>query len=237
MATTTNDLAAEPRVHKWTREEYYRMAEMGLFEDRRVELIEGEVLDRYENPDPRLHRWTREEYYKMGEIGLFEGKRVELIEGQVIEMSPICSPHMTSVTLADDILRKVFSEGWVVRIQGPLSLGLSSDPQPDVALVAGQARDFKDAHPTTATLVIEVADTSLSYDRRYKASLYAKAGIADYWILNLPDRQLEVHRRPVADADAQFGFSYADKQIFREGEAVAPLAKPKATIAVRDLLP
>ncbi|MGE0128509.1 MAG: Uma2 family endonuclease [Blastocatellales bacterium] len=191
-------------------------------------------------PEPRPYQpyqWTREEYYKMGELGFFNDKRVELIEGRVIEMSPIYSPHMTSVTLADDVLRAVFGKGWVVRIQGPLSLGVNSDPEPDVAVVAGKARDFKDAHPTTAALVIEVADSSLPYDRNHKASLYAKAGIPDYWILNLPDRQIEVHRRQIADATAEFGFSYGDKMIFKEGDSVKPLAKPKASIAVADLLP
>ncbi len=187
--------------------------------------------------EPRVHKWTREEYYKMGDMGMFEGKRVELIEGQVIEMSPIYELHATAVSVADDLLREAFGKGWAIRIQNPLSLGEASDPQPDVAVVAGKNRDFKEQHPTTAALVIEVADCSLSYDRNYKASLYAKAGIADYWIVNLPERQLEVHRQPRADAASEFGFSYAEKQICKEGESVAPLAKPEAVIAVADLLP
>jgi Uma2 family endonuclease len=98
-------------------------------------------------------------------------------------------------------------------------------------------RDFKDAHPTTAALVIEVADLSLSYDRTHKASLYAKVGIAGYWIVNWQDRRIEVHRLPIADANAEFSFSYGDKMIFNEGDSVKPLAKPKASVAVVDLLP
>lgn len=176
-------------------------------------------------------------YYKMGELGFFDDKRVELIEGRVFEMSPIYSPHATSVTLAGEVLREIFGRGWIVREEKPLSLDANSDPEPDIALVAGKARDFKDAHPTTAALVIEAADSSLSYDRNHKASLYAKAGIADYWIVNLQDRQIEVHRRPIADANAEFGFSYGDKMIFKEGDSVKPLAKPKVSIAVADLLP
>jgi Uma2 family endonuclease len=173
----------------------------------------------------------------MGEMGLFEGKRVELIEGQVIEMSPIYELHATAVSVADDVLREAFGKGWAIRVQNPLSLGEASDPQPDVVVVAGKNRDFKEQHPTTAALVIEVADSSLSYDRDYKASLYAKAGIADYWIVNLPERQLEVYRQPRADAASEFGFSYTEKQIFKEGESVAPLARPEAVIAVAELLP
>ncbi len=195
------------------------------------------TAQRHVIPEPRPYRWTREEYYKLGELGFFDDKRVELIEGEVIEMSPIYSPHATSVTLAGDVLREIFGKGWVVREEKPLSLGINSDPEPDLALIAGKPRDFKEAHPSTAALVIEVADSSLLYDRNRKASLYAKAGIADYWIVNLQDRQVEVHRRPIADANAEFGFSYGDKLIFLEDDSVKPLAKPKASIAVADLLP
>jgi len=187
--------------------------------------------------EPKPYQWSRGEYYKLGELGLFNEKRVELIEGEVIEMSPIYSPHMTSVTLAIDALRDAFGKGWVLRVQGPLSLGINSDPEPDLAVVAGKARDFKDSHPTTAALVIEVADSTLAYDRNVKASLYAKSGIADYWIVNLKKRQVEVHRRPIIDVTAKYGYSYADKMIFTEQDSVAPLAKPKTKIAVADLLP
>jgi len=82
-------------------------------------------------PESRPYRWTREEYYKMGEIGFFEDKRVELIEGEVIEMSPIYSPHTTSVTLAGEVLREIFGKGWIVREEKPLSLGINSDPEPE----------------------------------------------------------------------------------------------------------
>jgi Uma2 family endonuclease len=187
--------------------------------------------------ESKPYRWTREEYYRMGQIGLFEGKRVELIEGEVIDMSPIYSPHATSVTLAGEVLREIFGKGWVVREEKPLSLGVDSDPEPDIALVEGKARDFKDAHPTTAALIIEVADSSLSYDRNRKGSLYAKAGIPDYWILNLQDRQIEVHHRPIEDEASEFGFIYGDKMIFKENDSVKPLARPNALIAVAELLP
>ena len=187
--------------------------------------------------DPKPYRWTREQYYKLGEVGILADKNVELIEGEVIEMSPIYSPHMTGVTLADDAMREVFGKGWVVRIQGPLSLGTDSAPQPDVAVVAGKTRDFRDAHPSTAALVSEVAVSSLDYDRRQKASLYAKAGIKDYWIINVEDEQLEVYRRPIADGNGAYGFIYAQTLIFKKGDVVKPLAKPKAAIAVADLLP
>jgi Uma2 family endonuclease len=186
---------------------------------------------------PRIHRWTHEEFYKMADMGFFEDERVELIEGQVVEMSPIYEPHATAVTLADDVLREVFGKGWVIRVQNPLSFGADSAPQPDLAVIQGKARDFKDAHPSTSALIIEIADSSLFYDRNTKASLYAKAGISDYWIINLQERQIEIYRQPVADIDADYGFSYAEISIFKEGGSVSPIAKPDAVIEVRDLLP
>jgi Uma2 family endonuclease len=192
---------------------------------------------KYLNADPKPYRWTREDYYKLGEVGILTNKNVELIEGEVIEMSPIYSPHMTGVTLADDVMREIFGKGWVVRVQGPLSLGTDSDPQPDVAVVAGKTRDFRNAHPSTAALVIEVAVSSLDYDRKQKSSIYAKAGIKDYWIVNVQDEQLEVYRRPIADGNGEYGFIYAQVLILKKGDVVKPLAKPKAIITVADLLP
>ncbi len=192
---------------------------------------------KYLSADPKPYRWTREEYYKLGEVGILADKNVELIEGEVIEMSPIYSPHATTVTIVQELMSEIFGRGWVVRIQQPLSLGTDSDPQPDIAVVTGKARDFIDAHPTSAALVIEVAVSSLSYDRKQKASLYAKAGIKDYWIANVQDEQLEVYRRPIADGNGEYGFIYAQTLIFKKGDVVKPLAKPKAAIAVGDLLP
>ncbi len=194
--------------------------------------VQAEILAK-----PKVHKWTREEYYKLNDAGLFPDNQVELIEGRVIEMSPIYEPHASSVSMVDDALRESFGRGWAIRIQNPISIGGESDPQPDVVVVPGKNRDFKEKHPTTASLLVEVADSSLKYDQEYKGSLYARAGIADYWIVNLPKRQLEVYRRPIPDADAEFGFSYGDKFIFQEGESVSPLAKPDVVIEVMELLP
>ena len=192
---------------------------------------------KYLNTDPKPYRWTREEYYKLGEIDFFADKRVELIEGAVIEMSPIYSPHATLVTIVQELMSEIFGKGWAVRIQQPLGLGTDSDPQPDIAVVAGKARDFMNAHPTSAALVVEVAVSSLAYDRKQKASLYAKAGIKDYWIINAEDKQLEVYRRPIADENGIYGFIYAQTLLFKKGDVVKPLAKPKAIIVVANLLP
>ncbi len=172
----------------------------------------------------------------MAEMGLFRGKRVELIEGQVIVMSPMGSPHATAVALAAHRLEAAFGPGYFARWQMPFVVSNTSEPEPDVALVQGSVRDYTNQHPTSAVLIVEVADTSLSYDRETKGSLYAKGGIQDYWIINLVDDQLEVYRNPVADPDALYGMRYASSQILREHDQIAPLALPRVHIFVADIL-
>jgi Uma2 family endonuclease len=111
-------------------------------------------------------------------------------------------------------------------------------PDPDVAVVPGSPRTApRHGIPTTALLVVEVSESTLSVDRNLMGSLYAAGGIADYWIVNLVQRQLEIYRNPVADAAQPFGFRYADRTIHDPADAVAPLAAPNASVAVADLLP
>lgn len=184
---------------------------------------------------PQVHLWTRDEYYKIAEFGLFEGQHVELIEGQVIEMSPQGSVHAATITRVSKALEAIFGPGYYARGQMPLDIGALSVPEPDVAIVEGTWDDYESAHPTTATLVVEVAETSLTYDRTTKASLYAKAGIAEYWIVNLVDRLLEVYRQPGSGPNALAG--YGENLILTPAETIAPLAKPETRIAVADLLP
>jgi len=200
---------------------------MDLSEETTMELL----------AEPQLHLWTRSEYYKMAEAGLFNGKHVELIEGRVTEMSPMGSFHATAVALTGRVLEQAFGPGYFARWQMPLDAGEFSEPEPDIAIIQGEVRDFKTAHPRTAVLLVEVAETSLAYDRTDKASLYAKLGIPDYWVLNLIDRQLEVRREPVVDASQLYGFRYAQVIILKPGDSISPLAKPEIKIAVDDLLP
>jgi Uma2 family endonuclease len=201
---------------------------------------QSEIITEPKLHDPRLHLWTSEEYYKLADAGLFEGKRVELISGRIIEMSAMSRPHVKAVKRAVRVFEAAFGKGWFVQNQAPLDLDdidAASQPEPDVAVIEGDEDDYEDEHPTTAALVLEVSFASLKYDRDKKASLYAKSGIADYWILNLRERQLEVFRRPVPDASSPFWYSYADLLIFKEDESVSPLAKPEAVITVKSLLP
>ena len=187
------------------------------------------------NREPKPICWTREQYYRMAELGFFHGKRVELIKGEIIEMSPMKSAHATAVRLVVEILREIFATGFVVDSQLPMSFGKTDEPEPDVAVVAGTIRDYSNSHPKTAALVVEVSDTTLAFDRAKKASLYAENKIADYWILNLKDRCLEIYRRP--KKDKKLGCVYTEIKILTEEDSVSPLAAPDAKIKVSDLLP
>lgn len=185
--------------------------------------------------EPQLIKWTKDEYYKLSDLGFFDGKRVELIEGEIIEMSAMKSPHITFVMILGDILRELFGNNFYVRTQGTIDFGKRSQPEPDVAVVKGKARDYLDEHPKEAVLLIEVADTTIYKDRNLKAKLYAKNGINDYWILNLKSRCLEVYRQP--KKDKILGYIYTESRILTEEDEISPLAMPKAKIKIADILP
>jgi Uma2 family endonuclease len=187
--------------------------------------------------EPQVHLWTRDEYSKIADAGLFDGKRVELIEGRIFEMPPMKSAHATSLTLSKQGLEKILGGNYFVRIQMPLSTGEISQPEPDIAVIAGTVRDYTDEHPRTAVLIVEIADSSLIHDRSEKVIVYAKASIQEYWIVNLLDRQLEVYRNPTTDDASSSGFNYPGRVILKPGDFVSPLVVPGAKIAVADLLP
>ena len=186
-------------------------------------------------PQPLL--WTTEEFQRMGDAGVFEGRHVELIEGVIVGLMTMGPRHFVGLQKAMEALRVGFGAGYLVRPQCPLNTSANMDPEPDIAVVPGEIDDYARQHPTSALLIVEVSDTTLAYDRGRKASLYARTGIADYWVSNLIEDQLEVHREPVPQRDAPFGYVYSDVKIYRRGESIAPLAKPDARIAVDDLLP
>lgn len=185
--------------------------------------------------DPAPYRWTREHFYQMADLGWFAGQRVELLEGEIMVQSPQKWPHYSTIDRCGEVLRIAFGTGFWVRQQAPITFGVHSEPEPDVSVVAGSREDYSD-HPTTALLLVEVSETTLAYDRGDKASLYALARIADYWIVNLVDRQVEVHRNPVADGTQPHGFGYADVQVLTVGDHISPLAAPHLQISIASLL-
>ncbi len=183
-------------------------------------------------PRPRL--WTVAEFCNLGDMGLFEGRRAMLINGVILEWGQMNPPHATALALTDEAVRAAFGPGWVVRNQAPLIFGLHIDPEPDLAVVPGKPRDYI-THPTTAALVVEIADSSLTFDSTEKAELYATAGITDYWVLDLTGRRLLVFRDPAPVAAG--GAAYRTHLTLGPADAVAPLAAPAASVRVADLLP
>ena len=185
-----------------------------------------------------MRRWTRAEYDRLIDLGIFQpGEHLELLGGHLIVSEPQGTLHATAVGLVEDALRACFGSGWVVRGQMPIALDDESEPEPDVAVVPGSRRDYETAHPARPVLVVEVAESSLATDRGTKAALYARAGIEDYWIVNLIDRVVEVCRDPVTTAAQSADSGYRDIVIRRPGDSIAPLARPDASVEVAALLP
>ena len=191
-------------------------------------------------PIARIQRrqklWTRAQYDKAIAAGIFTPEdKIELIEGRLIQKMPIHAPHSTSMGLVEDAFNSFLVKGiHLIRTQQPLALGSSSEPEPDIAIVEGERRDYAVDHPKTALLVIEVSDSSLAFDRGTKAAMYAKAGIADYWIVNINERVVEVHRDPVK---VNGRGRYQTQLRYTEGGSVTPLAFENAIIAVNEILP
>lgn len=170
-------------------------------------------------PAPRPRRFTKEEFYRLGELG-FASERSELIHGEIIEMPPIGPEHADITNGLVALLLKQLPEGWLLRADSPLDLG-DSQPQPDVAIVRGSREMFKHAHPKTAEVVIEVAQSSRDYDLKTKAALYAQAGIGEYVVVDVASRSLFIHGKPAGGiykdlrelADGEFASSVPGVQI------------------------
>jgi Uma2 family endonuclease len=181
--------------------------------------------------EPR--RWTVDEYYRLAESGFIApDERVELIEGEILSVSPQKSPHAVALTLCSGVLQQAFGAGWVIRVQSPIRLAEDSEPEPDLAVVAGEPRDYLSGHPVSAALLVEIADTTLRFDLGRKAQLYSGGGIPEYWVLSLPERKLVVHRDPDRASRAYRGVTR-----WGSDQTVSPLAASEALIAVADLLP
>jgi Uma2 family endonuclease len=149
------------------------------------------------------HSFTVDEFERMGEAGIFPpAARLELIEGEIVEMSPIGSPHAACVKFLSRLFNELFGKDMLVGTQDPIRLNDFSEPQPDVALLRWRDDFYRSAHPTPADvlLVVEVADTTVETDRKVKVPLYARAGIPEVWLVNIPDERIEVYSDPAGEA-------------------------------------
>jgi Uma2 family endonuclease len=176
--------------------------------------------------------FTVAQYNRMGEAGILtEDDRVELIEGEIIEMSSIGRRHAACVGRLTNLLSKLLAESAIVWVQNPIVLDDYSEPQPDVALLRRRDDFYEHSLPAPADvlLVIEVADTTLDYDRQIKVPLHARAGIAEVWIVNLMDEQVEVYAEPVNGA-------YQSQRQAGRGETINSPGAFNLTLGIDDIL-
>lgn len=173
----------------------------------------------------------------MGESGIFApDERVELIEGDIIPVSPQNPRHARKISKLNTRFVRLFGDTHEIRVQLPLTLGTHSEPEPDFALVKLETPLPGARHPEMADLVVELADSSLSFDRNAKASLYAKAQISEYWILNLKNQKLEIRTLPAQDTESAYGWSYSSTQVHSLGAKVSPKFAPDVFFEVSELV-
>lgn len=180
---------------------------------------------------PTRYKLSVEDYHKLGDAGvLTEESRVELIDGELIEMAPIGSRHAGVVTRLQRVLYEQARGVAVVWQQNPLVLPPASEPQPDLMLLKYRADDYATALPLAqdVLLLIEVADTTADYDRGTKLPLYAMHGVAEFWILDLPAKRIEVYREPAPNG-------YRIKLELGAGETISPCALPAVKLSLAEI--
>jgi len=185
-----------------------------------------------------IRRFSVAEYHKMGELGIFsEDERVELIDGVIIQMSLIGSKHAGSVNKLNWLFSSRLSPSEArIAVQNPVILDDVTEPQPDISVLKPKDDAYASAHPSPddVLLIVEAADTTLEDDRAVKLPRYAVAGIPEVWIVNIPERKIEVYRIPIGKKeDAE----YKIRVKYREGETLNPEAFPNVKIDVADMLP
>jgi len=187
---------------------------------------------------PITRRWTRLEYDHLIELGVFRPEeRLELLDGLLVVREPQGSRHAAAIRRVIAALRHALGSAWQIDSQLPIALDDDSEPEPDVSVVPLEPSGYKDAHPSHAVLIVEIAESSYRTDREFKTGLYARAGILDYWIVDVPHDTLEVHREPEAWAEAPYGWRYRSVSVLRPPAIVAPLVAARRPIRVADLLP
>ena len=181
-----------------------------------------------------LKRWTVQEYHQMSELGILDpDERTELIDGQIILMTAKGIPHVTALRLlATQFDRLLADQSVFVSTQDPIRLDNFSEPEPDLIIAKGTILDYADHHPRPdeVYLVVEVADSTLKQDCEIKEKLYAQANIADYWVLDVKNRQLHIFRDPTPTG-------YTSHLILNEPHQVTPLALPRLMLSLTSILP
>jgi Uma2 family endonuclease len=182
---------------------------------------------------PLTHRrFTVDEYHRMADAGILaEDERVELLDGQIVPMSPIGSPHAGCVNRLTRLLTRSLGDRAVVSVQNPVILNEWWEPEPDLAVLGFRADGYSRAHPGPADirLVIEVMDSSTEKDRRVKLPAYARALVAEVWLVNLPAERIDVYQDPTGDR-------YATRRIVGRGAGLTPLGLPDVVLPTDEIL-
>ena len=182
---------------------------------------------------PQTRKFTVAEYYRMAEAGILKpDERVELIEGEIVVMPPIGPEHADDVDQFNAVFASYAPGRFRIRIQNPVHLDSGSEPQPDAMLLRLRPEGYRAAHPTPADvlLVIEVADSTLAFDRDVKAHLYGRNGIPETWVRNLPEDCIERFTQPGPEG-------YAQHTVHHRGDTITPVSFPDLELAVAELLP
>lgn len=181
---------------------------------------------------PAKHVFTTEEWHRFAATGAFAADyRAELIEGEIIDMSPVGVDHSACVNYLNRYFNKKLSDDIWVSVQNPITLGDFSEPEPDLLIVPYRDDFYRHAHPSAedVLLLIEVADSSLAQDRNVKAPLYARFAIAEYWIINLSEKCVELYRKP------QQGI-YQEKLVLRDKDSLQALNFPNIELTVNQVV-
>ncbi|MDR5639068.1 Uma2 family endonuclease [Thermosynechococcus sp. JY1334] len=189
-------------------------------------------------PTPQPVRFTVQDYHRLLELGfLREDDHIELIRGELVRMAAKGTAHESCLRRLLRILPKIVGDRATLQCQSPITIAFDGEPEPDVAIVKNQEDDYASAHPTPADtlLVIEVADSSLEYDRTVKLSLYAEAKIPYYWLFNVSDRTLEVYSEPAEITPRQFG--YLSKRIIPTSGVVQLPQFPEQVLELASIFP
>lgn len=219
--------AAGVTPRRWSAEEVQQMVELGVLPRGSVELIDGEVVI-----DGRPWRVSSRDYHRLGEAGILaRSERVELIHGEIVVMSPIGSPHASRVRRLTAFFGRRVGDRAVLSVQNPLALADGTEPEPDFALLAPREDFYEHEHPRASDvlLLVEVADSSLSYDEGEKAELYASHGVVEYWLVDLVRLAVHVHTSPSP-------VGYRSVVTRRRDDAWAPVLLPQVEVRGADLL-
>lgn len=224
-------MTTQTKPRRFNVDEYYAMAEAGILtEDDRVELLDGEIYEKYTDGKRRL--FDVDEYYAMAAAGILsEDDRVELLDGEIVFMAPIGSRHASVVARLTHLFAALVGNRAVVWIQNPVRLDSSTEPQPDLMLLKPRDDYYSQGHPEPedVLLLIEVSDTTVESDRGVKLPLYARSGIREVWIVDLPAQTVEVYSEPT-------GSEYGKSRVVGIGGELAPEALEDVSLAVKQIL-